>query len=62
MKETEMTCFWCGKPIGFFHTTVVVWGIPHKLHSTWFKDCVVEYKEWHDQIYQAPGDIRNPTR
>ena len=44
-----MTCFWCGKPLGFFHTPVAVCGVLHEVHAGWLKNCAAEYNKWHDQ-------------
>lgn len=44
-----MTCFWCGKPLGFFHTPIIVCGIPHEIHNGWLRNCATQYKKWHEQ-------------
>jgi len=52
-KEKNMTCFWCGKPLGFFHTPVIIGGVSHEVHSAWFNNCATKYKEWHDRPNEA---------
>jgi hypothetical protein len=45
----EMTCFWCGKPLGFFHAPVIICGVPHEIDNSWFNNCAAKYKEWHER-------------
>ena len=42
---SHVNCFWCGRPVGLFRTSIKKWGAERILHSALVWDCVQQFRE-----------------